>query len=154
MVYRYVCGSLKTEIMENVTEMSDRSAEYHVIAKRWKSDLEFFKIESSFLSRLKKDYYFTRLSDHNNPEELQKAGDALLKLQADILAAEVKVDAQLNQLAQVAENTLEENRKALALTNAAVGHLMINLTHEYQEVKKQLFGIVETIFREIEFVAS
>ena len=140
--------------MENVTEMSDRSAEYHVIAKRWKSDLEFFKIESAFLGRLKQDYYFTRLSDYSNTEELQRAGDKLLKLQADILLAESHVDAQLHQLRQVAENEVEENRNNLALTNAAVGHLMISLTHEYQEVKKQFFTAIETIFRELEALAG
>jgi hypothetical protein len=141
-------------MMENVTEMSDRSAEYHVIAKRWKSDLEFFKIESAFLGRLKQDYYFTRLSDYSNTEELQRAGDKLLKLQADILLAESHVDAQLHQLRQVAENEVEENRNNLALTNAAVGHLMISLTHEYQEVKKQFFTAIETIFRELEALAG
>ncbi|SIS10934.1 hypothetical protein SAMN05421821_12713 [Mucilaginibacter lappiensis] len=140
--------------MENVTEMSDRSAEYHAIAGRWKSDLEFFKIESSFLSRLKQDYYFTRLSAYRHTEELQEAGQKLLKLQDDILWAEAHVDAQLHQLAQVAENKEEENSKKLALTNAKVGHLMINLTHEYQKVKKELFTAVDTIFRELEFQAS
>ena len=140
--------------MENVTEMSDRSAEYHVIAKRWKSDLEFYKIESSFLRRLRRDYYFTRLKDYRNTEQLQKAGDKLLKLQLDILQAETNVDAQLHQLTEVAENNLEENTKTLALTNAAVGHIMINLTHEYQEVKKEIFTAVETIFQELEFQAG
>jgi len=125
-----------------------------VIAKRWKSDVEFFKIESAFLSRLKQDYYFTRLSAYRNTEELQKAGDKLLKLQDDILWAEAHVDAQLYQLAQVAENTEEENSKGLALTNAAVGHLMISLTHEYQEVKKQFFTTVGTVFRELETLAG
>jgi len=140
--------------MENVTEMSDRSAEYHVIAKRWKSDLEFYKIESSFLRRLRQDYYFTRLKDYRNTEQLQKAGDKLLKLQLDILQAETNVDAQHHQLTEVAENNLEENTKTLALTNAAVGHIMINLTHEYQEVKKEIFTAVETIFQELEFQAG
>jgi len=140
--------------MENVTEMSDRSAEYHVIAKRWKSDLEFYKIESSFLRRLRQDYYFTRLKDYRNTEQLQKAGDKLLKLQLDILQAETHVDVQLHQLTEVAENNLEENTKTLALTNAAVGHIMINLTHEYQEVKKEIFTAVETIFQELEFQAG
>jgi len=141
-------------MMENVTEMSDRSAEYHTIAKRWKSDLEFFKIESSFLRRLKQDYYFTRLKDYRNTEQLQKAGENLLKLQLDILQAEIHVDAQLHQLTIIAENKLEENTQKLALTNATVGHLMIKLTHEYQQVKKELFMVMENIFRELEFQAD
>ena len=140
--------------MENVTEMSDRSAEYFVIAKRWKSDLEFFKIESSFLSRLKNDYYFNRLSDYHNPEKLQEADANLLSLQADILLAEIQVDAQLRQLTAVAENILEENKENLALANATIGQLMINLTHEYQEVKRQLFLNVEAVFRELKALAG
>ena len=140
--------------MENVTEMSACSAAYHVIAKRWKSDLEFFKIESAFLNRLDRDYYFDRLSDCRNTEELRKAGDNLVKLQVDILTAELQVDAQLHQLTQVAENKLIENENNLSHTNAALGHLMINLTHEYEEVKKQLFAVMETISRDAEILIN
>ena len=140
-------------MMENLTKKSDDLlAEYHVIAKRWKSDLEFFKIESAFLIRLKRDYYFTRLSDYRNTEELQKTGDQLVKLQDDIRQAESQVDAQLHELAVAEKKPLDENTNKLTLTNASVGHLMINLTHEYQEVKKQLFTVVETIFRELEML--
>jgi len=141
-------------MVENVTEISERSAEYHVIAKRWKSDLEFFKVESSFLGRLKQDYYFTCLSAYRHTEELQREAQKLLKLQDDILWVEAHVDAQLHQLTQVAENEVEENPKKLALTNATVGNLMTSLTHEYQEVKKQFFTSVETIFRELEALAG
>lgn len=153
-IYRIVNGNLEIEMMKNVNKTSGQQlAEYHVIAKRWKSDLEFFKIESAFLIRLKRDYYFTRLSDYRNTEELQKAGDQLIKLQHDILLAESQVDAQLHELAEAERKPLDENTRKLALTNASVGHLMINLTHEYQQVKKQLFTIVETIFLELEILA-
>jgi len=91
----------------------------------------------NFLRRLRQDYYFTRLKDYRNTEQLQKAGNNLLKLQLEIIQAETHVDAQLHQLTEVAQNNLEENAKNLALTNATVGHIMINLTHEYQEVKKR-----------------
>ncbi len=134
--------------------MSDRSAEYHLIAKRWKSDLEFFKIESAFLGRLTQGCYFTSLKDYNNTQQLQKAGENLLKLQLDILRAESQVDIQLHQLTEVAENNLAENAKNLAHTNATVGHLMIDLTREYQEVKKEFFTAVESIFRELETLAG
>jgi 3-hydroxyacyl-CoA dehydrogenase len=140
--------------MENVIEMTERSAEYHVIAKRWKSDLEFYKIESAFLNSLKRDYYFARLSDYLNTQALQKAVDKLHKLQADILMAELQVDAQLHQLTQVAENKLAENSQKLAHTNATIGNLMISLTHEYQEIKKQIFDNVEMVFRELELAGG
>jgi Skp family chaperone for outer membrane proteins len=141
-------------MIKNITEMSERSVEYHVIARRWKSDLEFFKIESAFLNSLKQDYYFTRLSDYRNKEALKKAADKLHKLQADISKAESKVDAQLHQLTKVAENKIAENSQKLALANAAVGHLMISLTHEYQEIKKEIFASIETIFRKLELSAG
>ncbi|MEO6523332.1 MAG: hypothetical protein ABIN91_16740 [Mucilaginibacter sp.] len=140
--------------METIKEISDRSAEYYVIAKRWKSDLEFYKIECAFLNNLKQDYYFTRLKDYQNTEELQKNANKLQKLQADILSAEISVDAQLHQLKEVAENKIEENSQNLALTNARVGHLMISLTHKYQEIKKQIFANVEIVFRELELAAG
>ena len=64
------------------------------------------------------------------------------------------MDAQLHQLTEVAENNVEDNAGNLALTNAVVGHLMIDLTHKYQEVKKEFFKAVETIFRELESLAG
>lgn len=140
--------------MENVTEISDRSAEYHVIAKRWKSDLEFFKIESAFLHSLQQDYYFTKKEDYNNTEFLQKAGDHLLNLQQDIIYADTQVNAQLHQLTLVAENILNENSRELALTNATVGHLMIKLTHKYQAIKKDFFTSVEGVFRELNVMSE
>jgi hypothetical protein len=38
--------------MQPTTSMSARSLQYYVIARRWLSDLEFFKIETSFLQKL------------------------------------------------------------------------------------------------------
>jgi hypothetical protein len=43
--------------MESTTTMSVRSLQYYVIARRWASDLDFFKIEAAFLHHLMDDYF-------------------------------------------------------------------------------------------------
>ncbi|WP_184550666.1 hypothetical protein [Mucilaginibacter sp. FT3.2] len=140
--------------MKNVTEMSDISNGYYVSAKRWLSDLEFFKIETAFLIHLKRDYFFTRLADLGDPEKLETIGNKLVLLVDDIHQTVVQVHAQLKQLELVAENDIVENIKNLGETNTILESLMTNLTNEYREVKKQLFLCIEVVVRETEFLAG
>jgi hypothetical protein len=140
--------------MKNVTEMSHTSEGYYITARRWISDLEFFKIETAFLIHLKRDYFFTRLADLGDAEKLETIGNKLVLLVDDIHQAEVQVQAQLKQLELVAENDVVENIKDLGETNNILYSLMTNLTNDYREVKKQLFICIAVVVRETEFLAG
>ena len=49
--------------MENVTELPEKTPEYYTMAKRWRSDLEFFKIESNYPGQIYQHYHRDRLQD-------------------------------------------------------------------------------------------
>ncbi|MGZ3873813.1 MAG: hypothetical protein ACXVJD_12900, partial [Mucilaginibacter sp.] len=68
--------------MESTPAISARSLQYYVIARRWASDLEFFRIETAFFHRLINDYIL-QLKDNNRTLQLLGTGKKLDKLEND-----------------------------------------------------------------------
>jgi hypothetical protein len=133
--------------MENEIEISARSEADYIVTRRWLSDLEFFKVEATFLHRLQQDY-FIRSDDQSTIEKLKIIGHQLLRLHEDMVSADAQLNGQLENIAAIAENEMPENVKDLTVNQLALGHLMTNLIDEYREVKKELFTLVESIMRE------
>lgn len=133
--------------MENVTEMSDRAEQYYLAAKRWGADLGFFEIETDFLLRLQQDY-FIRLTEQVDGGTLKTIDDKILALQLDMHDAGVRCQAHLDRFASIAENVTPEDISYLMIENNSLSDLMINLTKEYQEVKKELFTLVKRVLHE------
>jgi REP element-mobilizing transposase RayT len=132
--------------MENEIEISARAEAFYVVTRRWLSDLEFFKIEASFLHRLQQDY-FIRSADQPTIEKLKAIGQQLAKLYADMESAVRHLDTQINSIDMIVENKIPEDVKVLSVTQLALGHSMTQLIDEYRRVKKQLFELVENIMR-------
>lgn len=133
--------------MENEIEISARSEADYVVTRRWLSDLEFFRVEATFLHRLQQDY-FIRSDDEPTIEKLKAIGHELLRLHADMVSADVQLNGQLKRIAAIAENEIAENLQDLTSTQVELGQVMARLIDEYREVKKQLFWLVESIMRE------
>jgi hypothetical protein len=138
---------VKKMIMKTITTMSVRSLQYYVIARRWASDLEFFKIETAFLHRLMDDY-FIPLCDKTYFEKFKQTGKNLLRLEADSNKADILLTDQLKHVELMAEDIIPEDAEELAVNQVQLEYLMNNLTHEYRDVKKQLFELVESIIKE------
>ena len=133
--------------METVTSMSSRSLQYYVVARRWSSDIEFFKIETAFLHRLL-DNYFLRLCEREYIEQLEQTGMKLLKLEREESLADLLINEQLKYVELMAEDIIYENADELAVNQVKLEYLMTNLTRDYREVKKELFTLVEATMRE------
>jgi hypothetical protein len=133
--------------MENEIEISARAEAFYVVTRRWLSDLEFFKIEASFLHHLQQDY-FIRSADQPTIEKLKAIGQQLAKLHADMESAAAHLETQINSIDMIVENRVPEDVKVLNVTQLALGHSMTQLIDEYRGVKKQLFELVENIMRE------
>ena len=58
--------------METTLSISSRSLQYYVIAKKWSSDLEFFRLETAFLQKLL-DRYIGRLQEETHFRQLVQA---------------------------------------------------------------------------------
>lgn len=137
--------------MENVTEMSDRAEQYYISTKRWVSDLEFFQIETDFLRHLQSDY-FIRLFEPNDVQQLKDVGNKLLKLQLDMKDAHMQCSIQLDRLSLIAENIVTEDISYLSIENNTLSDMIVTLTQEYYDVKKELFKLAESVMRENKFL--
>jgi hypothetical protein len=112
------------------TAISARSLQYYVIAQRWLSDLEFFKIETSYLHQLMDDY-IVRLQDDDHIQKLIATGKSL-NLLSD----------QIRQLELMAEDVIPEDSESLAAKQVQLEYFMTDLTHEFRKVKQELFHLV------------
>jgi hypothetical protein len=125
--------------MPTAITMPARSLQYYVLAKRWLSDLEFFKIEAGFLHRLIDDFKL-HLYDQDHRGQLTGIKASLLKLEdsetANILAS------QIWQLELMADDVIAEDAESIAATQVKLEYFMTNLTNEFRQVKQQLYRLL------------
>jgi hypothetical protein len=137
--------------METPIAMSARSLQYYVIARRWLSDLEFFKIETSFLHRLL-DSNISRLQDNDHIEKLITTGKTLQKLEQ--MEVDDLLKNQITQLELMAEDIIPEDTEALASTQVQLEYFMINLTREFRLVKQELFNLILDVEHEDKMIVN
>jgi hypothetical protein len=137
--------------METTTAMSARSLQYYVIARRWLSDLEFFKIETSFLHRLL-DSNISRLKDNNHIDKLITTGKTLQKLEQ--MEVDDLLNKQIKQLELMAEDIIPEDTEALASTQVQLEYFMTNLTREFRLIKQELFNLILDVEHEDKMIVN
>lgn len=127
--------------------LSSRSIQYYAIARKWASDLEFFRIETAFLHRLLEDHYI-RLSIPVYFEQLSNIAIQLQELDNNNRRAETLVEQQLKYLEQMAEDVIPESADELTGTQIKLEQLVANITAGFRVVKKELFEAVTAILNE------
>lgn len=137
--------------METTTAMSARSLQYYVIARRWLSDLEFFKIETSFLHRLMESN-ISRLQDHDHIDKLITTGKSLRKLEQ--MEVDDLLKNQIKQLELMAEDIIPEDTEAFASTQIQLEYFMTNLTREFRLVKQELFSLILDVEHEDKMIVN
>lgn len=125
--------------METMLPISSRSLQYYVIAKKWSSDLDFFRLEAGFLHRLL-DRNTRNLQDREHLGQLVKTGKDLAELEQmvvdDLLAG------QLTQLELMAEDIIPEDAEALAAVQVRLEQFMGALTKRFRQVKQEIYRLV------------
>jgi len=139
--------------MEHGIDLSARAVQCYTLSRQWKSDLEFFRIETAFFHRLLDDY-FVRLLAPPYIEQLKQTGKDLYKLEKDENRLIKLVDDQLTQLDLISEVVIPEDREILIEKHLQLEQLMASLISEYKEVKKQLFELVEKIMNENKLITK
>ncbi len=125
--------------METLLPVSSRSLQYYVIAKRWSSDLEFFRLETDFLRQLL-DRYISRLQDVEHLHKLVKAAKYLADLQK--LEVDELLAGQLTQLELMAEDVIPEDAHALASSQMKLEQFITGLTQKFRALKQEIFQLV------------
>ncbi|MEJ5963002.1 hypothetical protein [Pedobacter immunditicola] len=130
--------------MKTPVKLSSKSSQYYVIAERWASDLDFFKVESDFFHHLLNKYVNSSAST-TYFEKLKKLGGELKVLEEERQKIEILVGELLSQIALVANDRIPENLKKIDTSRTTLELLMVEITKKYRELKRELFNTVENI---------
>ncbi|WP_295792991.1 hypothetical protein [Mucilaginibacter sp.] len=129
----------------------DRTLQYYVIARKWLSDLEFFKIETAYLHRLMDDY-IVRLQDADHIHRLIEVGKELKKLEQ--MEINNMLANQITQLELMAEDVIPEDSESLAATQVQLEYFITNLNHQFRKVKQELFRLVLDVKHKYKIIAN
>jgi len=128
--------------METLTTLSARSLQYYIVARRWSTELEFSRLEKAFLEALINEWL---VEPSNSPHDLNLnfSMSKLQALDADFVKAETSVSEQLEKLELIAENKFPEQQETLAAEQACLEYMMLDLVHEFRDVKTELFAKIK-----------
>jgi len=128
--------------METINSLSSRALQYYVIARKWGSDLEFYKFETGFLRTLLDNYYFD-IRHKDGRANVLELNRELMKLEADKNQLESALDEQIRQLELMSEDVVPEDVSWLSGKQIRLEYMVTNIFSEYKELKKKIFCLVQ-----------
>ena len=129
--------------------MSSRSLQYHVIANKWLSDLEFYKFEMGFLRTLLDNHFFNIQYKDDRASVIELNKD-LMKLEVDKNQLEIALDDQIRQLEMMSEDIIPEYVTFLSGKQIKLEYMVTQIFSEYKELKKQIFTLVQKAYQKPE----
>jgi len=133
--------------MKIVNTMPLLTQEYAVTAGQWASDLEFYKIETSFLRGLLEDH-FLELCQKRYIEELKRFGTILMQLDKQEFDCDHLITIQLAKLSLLTKHSLPENDAELSKAQVDIEKIMLNMTPGYRKVKTDIFRLLDDLFKD------
>jgi len=133
--------------METTLNRSARSLQFYVIAKKWFSDLQFYKIETAFFHSLVEDH-FIHLTGAKYATDLRQVNNDLLRLDKDIEETEGLLGGQIKHVELMAEDFIPEDTGSLTITQVQLEYRIAGLLREYRQLKAELFKLVGRVMRE------
>lgn len=133
--------------MQILPTISARSLQFYVIARHWAADMEFFQTEAAFFDRLLNEH-FMALANSAHVSRLSNLIKKIASLNAEERHADKLLTEQIEQLELMAEDVIPEDTDQLAQKQIYLENLIGTITHEYRQVKKDLFSLVEELMRD------
>lgn len=128
--------------METITSLSARSLQYYAIAKKWSSDIEFYKHEIKFLRSLLDDSFFNT-QNSTDRKKIAEINCELMELDVEKNQFERLLDEQLKELELMAEDVIPEDANHIACKQIRLEYMVNDLFTEYKELKREIFSLVE-----------
>ncbi|MBS1520268.1 MAG: hypothetical protein JST50_04675 [Bacteroidetes bacterium] len=128
--------------METLNSLSARSLQYFVIAKKWSSDLEFYKIEIKFIRSLLENNYFI-LQNNGEKDTLKRINNDLMLLDVEKNQLEQALNEQIKQLELMSEDVIPEDATQVAGTQIRLEYMVTDLFSEYKDLKREIFYLVQ-----------
>jgi len=129
--------------MKIASSFSPLILQHYMLIKKWGSELEFLKIETSFLHRLL-DEYFIRLMNSYLADDLKMSGERLLKLEKELSRTDAVMMRQFKEMKWIATNIIKENKNRITEARREIGYQMAQVTLEFRAIRKDIFKLVET----------
>lgn len=137
--------------MQATITKPDRTLQYYVIARKWLSDLEFFKIETAYLHQLTDDY-IVRLQDTEHIHQLIEVGRELKKLEQ--MEITNMLATQITLLELMAEDIIPEDSESLAATQVQLEYFITDLNHQFRKVKQELYHLVLDVKHKYKIISN
>jgi len=128
--------------METLNSLSTRSLQYFVIAKKWSSDLEFYKVEIKFLRLLLENNYLT-LQNNGDRDTVKRINKDLMVLDEEKNQLEVLLGDQIKHLELMAEDVIPEDATTVAGNQIRLEYMVSGLFSEYKDLKREIFDLVQ-----------
>ena len=128
--------------MKIASSFSPLILQHYMLIKKWGSELEFLKIETSFLHRLL-DEYFIRLMNSYLADDLKMSGERLLKLEKELSRTDAVMMRQFKEMKWIATNIIKENKNRIIEARREIGYQMAQVTLEFRAIRKDIFKLVE-----------
>ena len=128
--------------METFNSLSSRSLQYFVIAKKWSSDLEFYKIEIKFLRSLLENNYFI-LQNYDERDTVKRINKDLMQLDVEKNQLERLLDEQIQHLELMSEDVIPEDTTQIAGSQIRLEYMVTELFSEYKDLKREIFYMVQ-----------
>ena len=128
--------------METLNSLSARSLQYFVIAKKWSSDLEFYKIEIKFLRTLLENNYFI-LQNNEEKDTVKRINNDLMLLDVEKNLLEHALGEQIQQLELMSEDEIPEDVAQVAARQIGLEYMVTELFSEYKDLKREIFYLVQ-----------
>jgi len=130
--------------METINGLSSRSLQYYAIAKKWASDIEFYKYEIKFLRSLLDDCFFNTV-DKSDRVAIAEINNELMELDVEKNQLEEALERQLKELELMAEDVVPEDVTQIAGKQIRLEYMVGSLFAEYKELKRDIFSLVEEV---------
>jgi hypothetical protein len=130
--------------MESLNGLSVRSIQYLVIAKKWSSDLEFYKLEIKFLRSLLEDNFNTLLNNGDR-EAVKRISNDLVQIDEEKIQLECSLSDQIKQLELMAEDIIPEDMTIVAGKQIRLEYMVTNLFSEYKDLKREIFDLIQEV---------
>ena len=128
--------------METLNSLSARSLQYLVIAKKWSSDIEFYKLEIKFLRSLL-GANFIALLNNGDRETVKNINSDLTRLDEEKAQLECSLNDQIKQLELMAEDVIPEDATQVAGKQIRLEYMVTELFSEYKDLKREIFYLVQ-----------
>ena len=130
--------------MESLNGLSVRSIQYLVIAKKWSSDLEFYKLEIKYLRSLL-EANFNTLLNNGDREAVKRISNDLVQIDEEKIQLECSLSDQIKQLELMAEDIIPEDMTIVAGKQIRLEYMVTNLFSEYKDLKREIFDLIQEV---------